>query len=171
MRYQQGYRAAISFALGIFITFSQAHGPDIGLIVLAAFGFSLGLGGGALVFVRKAGLNPLQELPVATLALLIGMFSALAFSNTENQLSAFLALVSAWGIISGAFELYQARRSGFKTSAGKDYLISAVFALLLGLLFLAVELDEVSAVGFFGAYLALTGVHLGIASASVQKSK
>lgn len=171
MRYQQGYRAAISFALGIFITFSQAHGADIGLIVLAAFGFSLGLGGGALAFFQKSGLNPLQELPVATLALLIGMFSALAFSNTPNQLPAFLALVSAWGIISGAFELYQARRSGLKTVAGKDYLISAVFALLLGLLFLAVPLDEVSAVGFFGAYLALTGVHLGIAAASVQKSK
>ena len=157
--------------MGIFITFSQAHGADIGLIVLAAFGFALGLGGGALVFLRRVGLNPLQELPVATLALLIGLFAALAFSNTATQLPAFLSLVSAWGIISGAFELYQARRHGFKTSAGKDYLMSAVFALLIGLLFLAVELDEVSAVGFFGAYLALSGVHLGIAAASEQKAK
>ncbi len=171
MRYQQGFRAAISFALGVFITFSQAHGADVGLIVLAAYGLALGLGGGALVFVRKAGLNPLQELPVATLALLIGLFAALAYSNTANQLPAFLSLVSAWGIISGAFELYQARRNGLKTPAGKDYLMSAVFALLLGLLFLAVPLDQVSAVGFFGAYLALSGVHLGIAAASEQKSK
>jgi uncharacterized membrane protein HdeD (DUF308 family) len=99
------------------------------------------------------------------------MFAALAFSNTPNQLSAFLSLVSAWGIISGAFELYQARRNGFKTASGKDYLMSAVFALVLGLLFLAVPLDEVSAVGFFGAYLALSGVHLGIAAASVPKAK
>jgi hypothetical protein len=171
VRYQQGFRAAISFALGVFITFSQAHGADVGLIVLAAFGIALGLGGGALVFLRKAGLNPLQELPVATLALLVGMFAALAYSNPPNQLPAFLSLVSAWGIISGAFELYQARRNGLKTAAGKDYLMSAVFALVLGLLFLAVPLDVVSAVGFFGAYLALSGVHLGIAAASEQKSK
>jgi hypothetical protein len=171
VRYQQGFRAAISFGLGVFITFSQAHGADIGLIVLAAFGFALGLGGGSLVFVRKAGLNPLQELPIAALALLVGMFAALSFSNTESQPQSFTSLVSAWGVISGAFELYQARRNGFKSAAGKDYLLSAVFALLLGLLFLAVPLDEVSAVGFFGAYLALSGVHLGIAAASEQKSK
>jgi uncharacterized membrane protein HdeD (DUF308 family) len=57
------------------------------------------------------------------------------------------------------------------TPSGKDYLMSAVFALVLGLLFLAVPLDEVSAVGFFGAYLALSGVHLGIAAASVPKAK
>jgi uncharacterized membrane protein HdeD (DUF308 family) len=171
MKYQQGFRAAISFALGVFITFSQAHGADIGLVVLAAFGLALGLGGGSLVFVRRAGLNPIQELPVAVVALLIGIFASLAFFNPVGQLAAFLALVSAWGVISGAFELYQARRVSFKSQFGRDYLISAVFALLLGLLFLAVDLDEVSAVGFFGAYLALSGVHLGIAAASHQKSK
>lgn len=171
MKYQQGFRAAISFALGVFITFSQAHGADIGLVVLAAFGLALGLGGGSLVFVRRAGLNPIQELPVAVVALLIGIFASLAFFNPVGQLAAFLALVSAWGVISGAFELYQARRVSFKSQFGRDYLISAVFALLLGLLFLAVDLDEVSAVGFFGAYLTLSGVHLGIAAASHQKSK
>jgi len=171
MKYQQGFRAAISFALGVFITFSQAHGADIGLVVLAAFGLALGLGGGSLVFVRRAGLNPIQELPVAVVALLIGIFASLAFFNPVGQLAAFLALVSAWGVISGAFELYQARRVSFKSQFGRDYLISAVFALLLGLLFLAVDLDEVSAVGFFGAYLTLSGVHLGIAAASHPKSK
>lgn len=170
MKYQQGFRATVSFALGIFITFSQAHGSDIGLLVLAAYGLAIGLGSASMVFFKRFGLNPLQELPVAVVALLVGLFAALALQNQGAQLPAFLALVSAWGIVSGAFELYQARRSGFKTQDGKDYLISAVFGLLIGLLFLAVGLDEVSAVGFFGAYLALSGVHLGIAAAS-QKSK
>ena len=166
MRYQQGFRAAISFAIGVFITFMQAHGPDVGLITLSAFGLVLGLGGGALLFFKPHGLDPLQQLPMAVLAVLVGMFAGLAFFNEAGQLAAFLALVSAWGLISGAFELYLSRRSGFKTAAGRDYLISAVFALLLGALFLVVPLDSVSAVGFFGAYLALSGVHLGIAASS-----
>jgi uncharacterized membrane protein HdeD (DUF308 family) len=171
VRYQQGFRAALSFGLGVFITFSQAHGADIGLIVLGVFGLGLGLVGGGIAFIRATGLNPLQELPVAVLALLVGMFSLLALTNESIQLASFLSLISAWGLISGAFELYQARRRGFKSQLGKDFLISAVFGLLIGLLFLAVPLDEVSAVGFFGAYLALSGVHLGIAAASESKSK
>ena len=42
----------------------------------------------------------------------------------------------------------------------------ALIALALGLMFLIATLDSVSAVGFFGAYLILFGVHWGIASAT-----
>jgi uncharacterized membrane protein HdeD (DUF308 family) len=171
VNFKQAYRAAISFGLGIFITFNQAHGPDVGLTVLGVYGVALGLGLTALTLTKKADLSALQELPVAVLALLVGLFSLLALGNQPTQLPAFLALVAAWGLISGAFELYQGRRSGFKTQNGKDFMISAVFGLLLGLLFLAVPLDSVSAVGFFGAYLAMSGVHLGIAAASSKKPK
>jgi hypothetical protein len=48
-------------------------------------------------------------------------------------------------------------------------LISAVFSLALGGLFLLASPDVVSAVGFFGAYLILLGVHWGIASAGDGK--
>ena len=77
-----------------------------------------------------------------------------------------MALTATWGLISGAFGLYQARRFGFRALIGRDHLLSSIFALVLGALFLGVELDAVSAVGFFGAYLALDGVHWGIAAAS-----
>lgn len=168
---KQAFRAALSFGLGVFITFNQAHGPDVGLTVLGIFGIALGIGMTALTLTKQADLSALQELPIAVLALLVGIFSLLALGNQPTQLPAFLALVAAWGLISGAFELYQGRRSSFKTQAGKDFMISAVFGLLLGVLFLAVPLDTVSAVGFFGAYLAMSGVHLGIAAASGKKPK
>jgi uncharacterized membrane protein HdeD (DUF308 family) len=168
---KQAFRAALSFGLGVFITFNQAHGPDVGLTVLGIYGIALGLGMTALTLTKQADLSALQELPIAVLALLVGIFSLLALGNQPTQLPTFLALVAAWGLISGAFELYQGRRSSFKTQAGKDFMISAVFGLLLGVLFLAVPLDTVSAVGFFGAYLAMSGVHLGIAAASGKKPK
>jgi hypothetical protein len=52
---------------------------------------------------------------------------------------------------------------------GKDNLLNAGFGLLLGVLFLIAPLDIVSAVGFFGAYLVLTGTHLGISAATPKK--
>ena len=48
-------------------------------------------------------------------------------------------------------------------------MISSVLSLLLGVLFLAAPIDIVSAVGFFGAYLVLTGVHLAIAAFTPEK--
>jgi hypothetical protein len=81
----------------------------------------------------------------------------------------FVFLVAGWGLITGAFELYLARRSGFATRSGKDNLISAVLSLGVGLLFLIVPLDIVSAVGFFGAYLVLSAVHLGISATTPAK--
>ncbi len=112
MRIQPAIKAAVSFRAGIFITFSQSHSPEVGLYTLAVYGLIVGLSSVALAFGRKIE-GALQELPMATLATLIG-----------------------------------------------------IFALVLGALFLGVELDPVSAVGFFGAYLALDGVHWGIAAAS-----
>ena len=169
MRIQQSIRAAVSFALGIFITFSQSHSAEIGLITLGVYGLILGIGLAATVLIQGKAAG-LQELPTATLATLVGVFALLAISTSDVQQAAFKALVAAWGLIYGAFALYQARRWGFSDLLGRDFLISAIFALLLGALFLAVDLDIVSAVGFFGAYLALDGVHLGIAAAT-PKSK
>lgn len=169
MRIQQSIRAFLAFGLGVFITFSQSHSAQVGLITLGIFGLVTGVSGALVVAIRRE-LSLLQDLPMATLSTLIGLFSLLALGVSGAQHTAFMALVAAWGLISGAFALYQARRAGRKNQSGNDFLISAVFALVLGVLFLAVDLDIVSAVGFFGAYLALEGVHLGIAAAG-PKSK
>jgi uncharacterized membrane protein HdeD (DUF308 family) len=159
VRIQPAIKAAVSFGAGIFITFSQSHSPEVGLYTLAVYGLIVGLSSVALAFGRKIE-GALQELPMATLATLIGIFALLAAQSEQGQLTA------TWGLISGAFGLYQARRFGFKELQGRDHLLSSIFALVLGALFLGVELDPVSAVGFFGAYLALDGVHWGIAAAS-----
>jgi uncharacterized membrane protein HdeD (DUF308 family) len=65
--------------------------------------------------------------------------------------------------------LYLARKAGLATRSGKDSLINAVLSLGIGMLFLIVPLDIVSAVGFFGAYLVLSGVHLGISATTPAK--
>lgn len=155
-------RAAISLAVGLFLTFSQSHGAEIGLLALGIFGLSFALLNGFASVLFQKGLAAIENVPLVMVALLIGIF---ALSASSDDL-AFKFLVTGWAIIAGAFELYQARRAGFKTTAGRDLLINSSFSLLLALLFLLAPLDIVSQVGFFGAYLMMSGVHIGIAAAS-----
>jgi uncharacterized membrane protein HdeD (DUF308 family) len=111
-----------------------------------------------------------ESLPFTLIALSVGLFAAL-IPQTEPtaQALAFVYLVAGLAVISGALELYLSNRKGFRTRAGKDGLISAALGLALGLLFLIAPLDIVSAVGFFGAYLVINGVHLAIAALTPQK--
>jgi threonine/homoserine efflux transporter RhtA len=101
---QPAIKAAVSFGAGVFITFSQSHSPEVGLYTLAAYGLIVGLSSAALAFGRKTE-GALQELPMATLATLIGIFAFLAAQSGQGLLEAFLALTATWGLISGAFGL------------------------------------------------------------------
>lgn len=165
-----GARAAISIAVGLFITFTQSHSAATGLFALAIFGIGFAITNVAATIWAKGKYLSVESLPLTLIALAVGLFAAL-IPQTEPTAQAlvFVYLVAGWAVISGAMELYLANRSGFKTRAGKDGLISAVLGLGLGLLFLIAPLDIVSAVGFFGAYLVISGVHLAIAALTPQK--
>jgi uncharacterized membrane protein HdeD (DUF308 family) len=163
-------RAAISFGVGIFITFNQSHSAATGLLALGIFGIGYALLNGIGGTVWGKGAFSLENFPLTFAALVVGL-AALLVPTGDLQAAAlvFVFLVAGWGLITGAFELYLARRAGFATRSGKDNLISAVLSLVLGLLFLIVPLDIVSAVGFFGAYLVISGVHLGISATTPAK--
>jgi hypothetical protein len=155
-------RAGISLAVGLFVTFSQSHGAELGLLALGIFGLSFAVLNGLASSVFQKGMAAIQDVPLVMVALLIGIF---ALSASDDEL-AFKFLVTGWAIIAGAFELFQSRRAGFKSAEGRDLLINSCFSLLLAVLFLLAPLDIVSQVGFFGAYLMMSGVHIGIAAAS-----
>jgi hypothetical protein len=163
-------RAAISMAVGLFITFNQSHSAATGLLALAIFGLGFAVLNGIGTAIWGKGLTAVENMPLTVAAFIIGILALLVpQSDPMAQVMAFIYLVTGWGLISGSFELYLARRAGFKTQEGKDNLLNAGFGLLLGLLFLVAPLDIVSAVGFFGAYLVLSAVHLGIAAATPKK--
>jgi len=163
-------RAAISFGVGIFITFNQSHSAATGLFALGIFGIGFALLNGVGSVIWGKGIFSLENFPLTLVALLIGIAAILVpATDPEAAALAFVYLVTGWGLISGAFEMYLARRTGFATRFGKDSLISASLSLLVGLLFLIAPLDIVSAVGFFGAYLVLSAVHLGISAATPSK--
>ena len=181
-RVAQAARAAVSLAVGLFLTFSQSHGASIGLLALGIFGIGFAVLNGFASVIFQKGLAAIENVPLTMVALLVGIFALLAPNSSSGAVDqtlnsatsdalAFKFLVTGWGIIAGAFELYQARRAGFKTAAGRDLLINASFGLLLALLFLLAPLDIVSQVGFFGAYLLMSGVHGGISATSPSPAK
>ena len=170
MKFVFALRAAISFGVGIFITFNQSHSAATGLLALGIFGIGFALLNGIGSTVWGKGLFSLENFPLTLAALIVGV-AALLVPTGDLQAAAlvFVFLVAGWGLIAGAFEMYLARRAGFATRSGKDSLINAVLSLGIGLLFLIAPLDIVSAVGFFGAYLVLSAVHLGISAATPVK--
>jgi len=160
-------RATISMAVGLFITFSQSHSATTGLFALAIFGIGYGTLNAIGSIVWAKGLTAIENLPLTIASLVVGLIALLIpATNAQAAQLAFIYLVTGWGLVSGAFELYLARREGFASRSGKDNLINGVLSLALGLLFLIVPLDIVSAVGFFGAYLVLSATHLGISAAT-----
>jgi hypothetical protein len=163
-------RAAISFGVGIFITFNQSHSAATGLLALGIFGIGFALLNGIGSAVWGKGIFSLENFPLILTALIVGIAAILVPATEPNAAAlVFVYLVTGWGLISGAFEMYLARRSGFATRFGKDSLISASLSLLIGLLFLIAPLDIISAVGFFGAYLVISAVHLGISAGTPSK--
>jgi hypothetical protein len=163
-------RAVLALLGGLFITFSQSHAAVIGLSVFALFTLLSAIG--VIVIERKAKTKRALSLAVvsiiASVMSLVAIVQSLGIESDSSRL-VFLMLVSGWALITSAIELYLASREGFAERAGRDYLISAFFSLALGGLFLLASPDVVSAVGFFGAYLILLGVHWGIASAGDGK--
>lgn len=163
-------RATISMAVGLFITFSQSHSAATGLMSLAVFALGFAILNGIASALWGKGLFSIENLPLTIAGLLVGLLAVFVPSGDAAASGlAFTYLVTGWGLIAGSFELYLARREGFKTRGGKDSLLNAVFSLLLGVLFLVVPLDIVSAVGFFGAYLVISATHLGISAATPRK--
>lgn len=171
MRQTNALRAAVSLAVGLFITFSQSHAASIGLLALAIFSLAFAATNAGASAIWGKGLAAIEAMPLTLVSLLIGIFSIMALSldsnlSNDGAQTAFIGLVTVWGLVSGAFELYLARRASLKTSHGREFLLSAILSAVLGLLFLVAPLDIVSAVGFFGAYLIVSGVQLGVAAAT-----
>ena len=170
MKFVFALRAAISFGVGIFITFNQSHSAATGLLALGIFGIGFAVLNAIGSQVWAKGVFSLENFPLTLAALTVGA-AALLVPTSDLQAAGlvFVFLVAGWGLIAGAFELYLARRAGIATRFGKDSLLNSVLSLGIGLLFLIVPLDIVSAVGFFGAYLAISAVHLGISAATPVK--
>jgi hypothetical protein len=162
MRINAAIRAAAAFGAGIYITFSQNHGIEVGLLGLTVLSFGWAIGS---IYSAAVAKDRIQMIAYIPLVVLQGLFGYLSLAGVIEA-TLFGALITAWGILIGGYEILQGQMIGLRTRAGRDHLTTALLTIALGALFLLAPLDEVSAVGFFGAYMVLIAVHLGLAAAS-----
>lgn len=155
------------------MVFNQGHYVQYSLIALIVFALGTAVGQIAVALFGPNSLSSIESVPSSIISLTIGVLAVLAqfqgirdAADPSVTIEVFRWLVTGWALTSGAFELYLARRSGFKTPAGRDYLILAVFGLALGMVNLLIHMDRTTTVGMFVAYLLFSAVHLGIAAAS-----
>lgn len=163
MRLVQAVKAAIALAAGLVITFSQSHGASVGLLVFGIFALAYGILVSAFALRFEASRYLREELVVSVTSVTLATFALL---NQSAELSVFTILVAVWALVLAANEAQLAWRMRPNGNRSREHLITAGLALVLGLLFLVTPMDAVSSVGFFGAYLVLSSVHLGIAAFS-----
>lgn len=158
-------QAAVAFAVGILITFSQVHNAfvaNLGLLIL-----SIGWAVASVLasFSSKLGKQALfSRLFIAIASIAMAIFAAEALSQ-QNQPT--VIPIYFWGLFGAIAELNFARLEQRKSPERRDALISAglAFGLFLSQQFVPAA-DIVGRVGFFGAYAVILGVHLGLAAAT-----
>lgn len=166
-------RALPGFIAGVYVVFNQGHYVQVSLVALAIFALGTALGQILVSLFGPKDLSGIESVPSSIISLTIGVLALWSLaqndwgmSHPDRVIVAFKWLVTGWAVTSGAFELYLARRYGFKTANGRDFLILALFGLALGLINLVIAMDRTTTVGMFVAYLLFSSVHLGIAAAS-----
>ena len=173
MRLLSGARALAGFAAGVFLVFNQGHYVQFSLVALAIFGLGTAIAQISVALFGPASLSAAESVPTSIMSLTIGLLALLAelqnaghAADPAQTIEVFRWLLIGWALTSGAFELYLARRYGFKTPVGRDFLILSFFGLALGLIGLVIHLDRTTTVGLLVTYLFFSAVHLGIAAAS-----
>jgi uncharacterized membrane protein HdeD (DUF308 family) len=149
------------------VTFAPDHSAAIGLSVFGAFAFASGL------VLLVASLRVLPKGSARTLfvvqaivAIVAGIL-AFVFALSDFQLAFLLYLVSVFGAVTGALELYTGLRARGEAPA-KDWVAAGGLTAILALVFLLFPLTDLVATGLLGAYGAILGVYLVIAGLSLR---
>ena len=171
MRNLLGYRAAIALIVALVITFTRPDNATIGLALFAAYSLALSLGtvliGTRSVKTRSA----MVFVPQAFVALAAGVAALFALGATLSfQLAALQSLLLVLLTLSTAIESYLAYQVREIRLESREHQIAAGLALVIAVILAVVEAQPLNILGFFGAYLSITAVHLGIWASSPKKA-
>lgn len=130
-------RGALAIVLGLVITFSSDHSAAFGLVVFSVFALATG----AVLLV--GGLLRLRHGAAPTSPVLGGIALVAGLAALMLPEAAFVGIVAAWALLSGAIELLAGIRLQRSGGRGRDAVILGAFSLLLGLVLLIVPPDYV----------------------------
>ncbi|WP_123701251.1 DUF308 domain-containing protein [Curtobacterium sp. PhB130] len=175
-------RAVPAAVVALVITFSSNHAAGYGLLLFGAFAVVEGavLGIGSATRLRDDGRSRRTALVQAVISVLAGV-AAVACNGLG--LPAFISVVVAFAVLTGALELTQGIRARRRSPFARDWMTVGGLTLLLAIAFLVTPPDysqqlggieqvpgtldaSVVLVGLLGAYLAITAVFHVIAGLS-----
>ena len=157
---------SIVFALAsAVLIFSQDHSVQLGATVLLIVTASVGFIGLAVLIRNESKSNLASNLFSSIVSLTIAMFllttnGFLGLQNNSGDLFIFRMLIALFVLVLAITEFMQ----GQKAQQGDklEFRISAALGLIAALVFALAPLNDVNAVGFLSAYLALSAVQRGI---------
>ncbi len=175
-------RAVPAAIVALVITFSSNHAAGYGLLLFGAFAVVEGvvLGIGSIVRLRDDGRSRRTATVQAVITVLAGI---VGIACNGLGLPAFIAVVVAFAVLTGALELVQGIRARRTSPFARDWMTIGGLTLLLAIGFLVTPpdysqqlggIEQVSGVldasivlvGLLGAYLAITAVFHVIAGLS-----
>ncbi len=159
-------RAVPALLLGLFITFSANHSPQVGLIAFGIFGLLTG------VLLTVFSVLRLSERGARLNFVIQGVVTAIvgvsALLLNASGLIAFLYLLGVFAALTGFLELYSGLRARRVSALSRDWVNVGGFTVVLALIFLLVPPNTIFAVGVLGAYGVILGVYLVIAGLSLR---
>lgn len=158
-------RAIPALLAAVFITFSRDHSSVVGQSIFVGFAFLLA---SALMFtVIVVPLEGLNKTLVGIQSIATVVAAAIASMTVTGGLPALVAVLSIWAGITAALELYAGYRESNRVVA-KEWLTIGGFTAILAIIETVVPMNDVYAVGIFGAYAAIIGVYQVIAGISLR---
>lgn len=162
------WRAAPALIAAAVITFSRNHSPLIGLSVFA--GYAIVAAVITFVTVARVPLTGSDRVLFGIQAVVTFTAGVIAVTNLAGGLSALILVVSIWAALTAALEMYAGYRHSNR-AISREWLTAGAFTALLAIIVALFPVNDVYAVGLFGAYGAILGVYLVIAGLSLRSDE
>ncbi len=159
------WRALPAIVAALVITFSRNHSPLIGLSVFA--GYAIVASVILFVSIARVPLTGSDRIFFGIIAVVTWTSGVIALFTLGGGLSALVLVLSVWAALTAALELYAGYRHTDRAVA-REWLTVGAFTAILALAVTLFPVNDVYAVGLFGAYGAILGVYLVIAGISLR---
>lgn len=159
------WRAIPAAVAALIITFSRNHSSLVGMSVFAGFALASCLV--ILVMIARVPFAGTERILFGVHAVVTGLSGVIALFALGGGLSALVLVLSVWASLTAALELYAGYRQNNR-ALSREWLTVGVFTAILALSISLFPVNDVYAVGLFGAYGAILAVYLVIAGVSLR---